>query len=328
MNLSLANSRRGWVRAGLVVAAACSLAGCEQENPQRIQGYVEGEYVYVASPRSGALQELHVARGDRISAGALVFTLDQEPELAARNQARQQLAQARAAWEDAKKGKRPSEMESLEAQLAQAAATLKFSELELARLQRLRPSGAATDADLDRARAARDEDQARVVQLRAELETARLGARVDQVAAAEAEMHAREAALAQAEWNLAEKQQSAPQTSLVFDTLYREGEWVAAGRPVAALLPPENVKVRAFVPEARVAAIQMGDPVSVLLDGAPAPISGTVSFVSPQAEFTPPVIYSRESRQKLVFMIEIVFASEDAAKLHPGQPVDVELSAP
>jgi HlyD family secretion protein len=284
--------------------------------------------VYVASPRSGALQELHVARGDRISAGALVFTLDQEPELAARNQARQQLAQARAAWEDAKKGKRPSEMESLEAQLAQAAATLKFSELELARLQRLRPSGAATDADLDRARAARDEDQARVVQLRAELETARLGARIDQVAAAEAEMLARQAALVQAEWNLAEKQQSAPQTSLVFDTLYREGEWVAAGRPVAALLPPENVKVRAFVPEARVAAIQMGDPVSVLLDGAPAPISGTVSFVSPQAEFTPPVIYSRESRQKPVIMIEIMFASEEAAKLHPGQPVDVELSAP
>jgi HlyD family secretion protein len=61
----------------------------------------------------------------------------------------------------------------------------------------------------------------------------------------------------------------------------------------------------------------------VSLDGANAPVVGTVSFVSPEAEYTPPVIYSRESRSKLVFMIELRFEPDVAAKLHPGQPVDV-----
>jgi HlyD family secretion protein len=110
---------------------------------------------------------------------------------------------------------------------------------------------------------------------------------------------------------------------LVFDTLYREGEWVAAGRPVVMLLPPENIKVRAFVPETRIAAITTGAPVRVTVDGVSEAFAGRVSYISPRAEFTPPVIYSRESRAKLVFMIEAVFDPEVARKLHPGQPVDL-----
>ena len=110
---------------------------------------------------------------------------------------------------------------------------------------------------------------------------------------------------------------------MVFDTLYRAGEWVAAGRPVVAVLPPENIKVRAFVPEARVGTIHPGDAVKVSVDGIGEPFVGKVSFISPHAEYTPPVIYSQESRGKLVFMIEITFDPAAAARLHPGQPVDV-----
>src|SRR5208283_1505784 len=117
--------------------------------------------------------------------------------------------------------------------------------------------------------------------------------------------------------------QTAPKGGLVFDTLYRPGEWVAAGRPVVALLPPENVKVRAFVPETRVGAIHPGDPVRVTVDGMAEPFLGKVSFISPQSEYTPPVIYSEESRGKLVFMVEMVFDAATAGNLHPGQPVDV-----
>jgi HlyD family secretion protein len=122
---------------------------------------------------------------------------------------------------------------------------------------------------------------------------------------------------------LSQKSQTAPAAGLVFDTLYRPGEWVAAGRPVVALLPPENVKVRAFVAEARVGAIHPGDPVRVALDGVPRALPGKVSFISPQAEYTPPVIYSQESRGKLVFMVESVFDAAIAANLHLGQPVNV-----
>jgi len=114
---------------------------------------------------------------------------------------------------------------------------------------------------------------------------------------------------------------------LVFDTLYREGEWVPAGRPVVVLLPPENIKVRAFVSESRLGSLHPGDNAQVAVDGVQRRFSGKVSYISPRAEYTPPVIYSQESRDKLVFMVEVVFDPQAAADLNPGQPVDVQFGA-
>jgi len=313
-----------WCGGGALLVLG-NLAGCGAPGPERIQGYVEGEYVYVAAPLAGAVEALHVQRGAQVKAGDRLFALESTREQAAQREAKWRLAQARASLEDAMKGKRPSEIKALEAQIDDAEAALANSERELARLRKLRTSRAAADEEFDRARTRRDRDAERVTQMKADLTTARLGARADQIDAARAEVRAREAALARAEWELAEMRQAAPQAGVVFDTLYRKGEWVAAGRPVVALLPPEYVKVRAFLPEGRVAAIQHGAPARVTLDGAAGPFVGSVSFISPRAEFTPPVIYSRESRAKLVFMIEITFDRQTAAKLHPGQPVDVEL---
>jgi HlyD family secretion protein len=289
-----------------------------------VQGYVEGEYVYVSSPEAGTLRALSVQRGRRVRAGDPLFSLDDVPEKAARAQAAQQLAQAQATLEDLKKGKRPPEIQSAQAQLDQAQAALALAEQELARQEKLAtvPGGAARQ-DLDRARSTRDQDSRRVAQLQADLQTAQTGSRDDQIAAAAAAVRALQAALDRADWDLSQKSQAAPAAGLIFDTLYRPGEWVAAGRPVVALLPPENVKVRAFVAEASVGAIHLGDPVSITMDGVPQPQAGKVSFISPQAEYTPPVIYSEESRGKLVFMVEAVFDAAIAANLHPGQPVDV-----
>jgi HlyD family secretion protein len=133
--------------------------------------------------------------------------------------------------------------------------------------------------------------------------------------------------LAQTDWSFVQKRQSAPQSGLVYDTLYRQGEWVAAGKPVVALLPPQNIKVRAFIPETRIGSIHYGDQVRIAVDGVPDLFIGKVSYISPRAEYTPPVIYSKEMRDKLVFMIEAVFDPATAAKLHPGQPVDVQFES-
>lgn len=314
-----------WRRWAGILAVCGWLAGCSQPDPNRVQGYAEGEYVYVASPLGGALNSLRVQRGARVRAGDPLFALDDTPEKAARDEAERRLAQARANLADAQKGKRPSEIDSLEAQLKQARAAQSLSEKELARQEQLLQTKAVSLQDADRARSADDQNRQRVAQLSADLETARLGARSDQIAAAEAGARALEAALRQAEWNLAQKRQSAPQAGLVFDTLYREGEWVGAGRPVVALLPSANIKVRAFVPETRIGSLHMGDKVRVRVDGVREPLTGNISFISPRAEFTPPVIYSQESRRKLVFLIEAAFPPEAAEKLHPGQPVDVQL---
>jgi HlyD family secretion protein len=308
---------------GAAFILLAGVIGCSRPDTDRVQGYVEGEFVYMASPLAGTLETLYVQRGAQAGAGDQLFALESAPENAARDEADRRLAQGRANLEDIKKGKRPTEIEALEAQLRQAKAALILSERQLTREEDVARSNASARQDLDRARAARDQDRQRVAQLEAELETARLGGRADQIAAAAANVRALEASLAKAEWDLAQKRRSAPQAGLIFDTLFREGEWVAAGRPVVALLPPQNIKVRAFVAESRVGSIKVGDSVRVTVDGVKEPHAGKVSYISTKAEFTPPVIYSRENRSKLVFLIEAAFDAETAARLHPGQPVDV-----
>ena len=301
--------------------------GCERPPSNRVQGYVEGEYVYVASPYAGALASLSVRRGKQVSEGDPLFALDQVSEKAARDEAEKKLGQALANFEDAKKGRRPSEIESLKAQLKYAQATLRLSMQEVARQENLKSiPGAAVEMEVDRARAIRDQNQQRVAQLKADLHTGLLGARADQVMAAEAEVRAREAALTKAEWALAQKRQAAPKAGLVFDTLYREGEWVEAGRPVIVLLPPDHIKVRMFVSETKVGAIKLGDLVQITVDGVQGLIQGKVSYISPRAEYTPPVIYSQENRKKLVFLVEALFDQNAARNLHPGQPVDVRFN--
>jgi HlyD family secretion protein len=304
-----------------------SLTGCTRSDSGLLQGYVEGEFVYVASPLGGALESLRVQRGAWVKAGDPLFALDSAPERALRDDAAGRLLQARANLEDAKKGKRPSEIESLEEQLKQAQAALAYSEKELARQQNLIKSGATPLQEHERSYSRRDQDRHRVAQLQADLVTARLGSRSDQIAAAAATVEALVGTLAKAEWDLSQKSQAAPKDGLVFDTLYREGEWVGAARPVVVLLPPQNVKVRAFVPERQIGAIQPGERVQVFVDGVPKPFAGKVSYISPRAEYTPPVIYSQENRAKLVFMVEAVFDPEAAAKLHPGQPVDLRFGS-
>ena len=317
---------RGVFQSVVALLLLASIAACSKRDENLLQGYIEGDFVYVSSQYSGRLEKLAVQRGATVNAGDLLFALDDAPEKAARDEAERRRAQAAANLQDARKGRRPSELEALRAQIGQAQAALDLAQKEVLRQEKLiRTPGATTEQELDRARSVVRQNRERVIQLQAELETARLGSRTDQVSAAEAALRAQDAALVKAEWDLAQKRQAAPAAGVVFDALYRVGEWVAAGRPVVSLLPPLNVKLRVYVPEPWLSSIHVGDTVQVNADGA-TPVDAKVSFVSPRAEFTPPVIYSRENRSKFVFLIEARFDPRVAAKLHPGQPVDVRFN--
>jgi len=312
-----------WLGGALVaLAAAMGLGG--DGGALIVQGYVEGEYIYVAAPVAGRLEALHVARGAQVAAGAALFQLDRSSEQPARDDAAARLARAEANLANLKKGRRPSEIQSLEAQLAQANAMLELSEVALQRREQLVETRAVSREAVDEARATHDRNKARIAELQAELETARLGARADEIEAAGAEVTAARAQLAQAEWRLDELSQAAPQAGLVVDTLYWPGEWVAAGAPVVSMLPPENVKVRFFVPEPRLGAIEVGDEVQVHCDACAPDLTAVISYISPDAEYTPPVIYSREMRAKLVYLVEA--QPRQPAALRPGQPVDVTLA--
>jgi HlyD family secretion protein len=314
--------RGGWIWAFPLLLTLVA-AGCTPQTPGGYQGYVEGEFVYLASPLTGTLANLAVSRGADVKTGQLLFELEHEAEAAAAREAEERLAQAKARLDNLTKGRRPIELAALEAQLERAKANLRLSELELERRQKLNEGKVISPAELDVAQSRREADQAQVAALTAELETAHLGARVDEVRAAEAEVQAMAATLAKARWALGQKTQRAPTNAWVHDTLYRQGELVAAGNPVVTLLPPEHLKVRFFVPQGELATLNVGQRVSVSWDGAGAGYPATVNYIATQAEFTPPVIYSKETRAKLVFMVEAAFAPTDARNVRPGQPVDV-----
>ncbi len=315
-------ARAAWILAML------GIAGCSQPRQNAYQGYAEGEFVRVAVPFAGTLTKLGVARGGQVKTGDQLFVLEQENEAASRIEAEDRVKRSEAQLENLKKGRRVPELEAIEAQKAEAQAALRLAESQLKRQERLAASGFISKDALDQFRSAVARERARVAEYEAQLQTARLTARQDEIRAAEFDVAAARAALAQADWRLAQKSVAAPQDALVHDTLYVQGEWVPAGSPVVSLLPPQNIKVRFFVPERDLGRIRVGDKVLISCDGCPQTVTAPITYVSPQAEYTPPVIYSTETRAKLVFLVEARPAAAEATLLKPGQPVDVKPQNP
>jgi HlyD family secretion protein len=301
------------------------LSSCAPTEQEWHQGYVEGEFVHVSAPFGGQLQRLAVRRGEVVPLGAPLFLLESEREAAAVREAEFEFSQTRERLADLEKGLRPTELEAIRARLNQAGTGLELSRKEFERRQELFEQELISREQLDQARTAYEQDRARVRELQAELETARLGGREDAVRAARSQVEAAQARLAQARWVLEQKTQSAPESGLVFDTLFEEGEYVPAARPVVSLLPQGRIVLRFFVPEPLAGTLAPGDEVLVDFDGAETALLATVTFISPQAEYSPPVIFSRETRAKLVFLVEARPSPENAPRFRPGQPISVRL---
>jgi HlyD family secretion protein len=312
------------------ISAAAALTACDRNDTNRgnvatYQGYVEGEFVYMSSSQAGALTQLWVRRGQAVAADAPLFALESVDEAAGLQQATHQLAAARAQLADLQTGKRPPEVDVTKAQLAQAVAQARMAALQLARDEAQFRAGGIARQQLENSRTSAATTAAQVRELQNQLAVARLPSRAKQIRAQAEQVAATQAALARAQWLLDQKRVAAPRAGLVYDTLYRVGEWVQAGNPVVELLPPQNVKVRFFVPETAVGSLTVGHGVVIRCDGCLTDVPATITFISNAAEYTPPVIYSNESRSKLVFMIEAHASDADAQKLHPGQPVAVSV---
>jgi HlyD family secretion protein len=237
------------------------------------------------------------------------------------------LTQAQAQMTNLSTGKRPPEIEAIEAQLKDAEARRKLSAEQLVRQEALVAKGFVSAESLDEARTQLARDEAGISQMQAQLATAHLPGRTDERAAARAQVLASQAAVEQSTIRLEQKSQRSPVSGQVQDIFYRNGEWVAPGQAVVSILPAENIKVRFFVPEPSLGALRTGQTVGIHCDGCPAPLPATIRFISPAAEFTPPVLFSEKNRHRLVYLVEAWPQPKDAARLHPGQPVDVSLNA-
>jgi len=291
--------------------------------PPFATGYVEGEYTLVAPVEIAQIKTLHVRRGDRLAAGAVLAEMERQSVEIALAEANANLAEARSQLADLLEGARPEEIEVIQANLASARLQAEEAERVLERDAKLSARGVVTDAQLDDTETAAEVAKARVAQITAELAVARPPARPQAIARAEAAIAAAEAARDMVRWRLDQTSLSLPEPVTVVDIIRHEGEIAGPSAPVMSVLPDGAVKLRLYVPENSFRAIAVGDLLQVGCDGCAADTTARISYISDEPEFTPPVIYSLESRQKLVYLIE---ARPDGAHfLKPGQIVDVAL---
>lgn len=270
----------------IIFSLALLTAACERAESELLQGYGEAHYIYLASQETGVLGEVFVREGDAVEAGAPVFTLDPD----------------RLAFNVENAGARGAAAAQA-VHTAQAQATL--AEANFRRGAELFARGFYPRARLDSDRAARDAAIAQLTQARREASAA-------------------SASTGLARQRLRDLDGAAPAAGVIERIYHRPGEVVAAGQPIAALLTPANMKVRFFAPERVLSRLPVGARIMVSCDGCGEPAPATVSFVAQEPQFTPPVIYSLDQREKLVFLVE---ARLDApGPVRPGMPVDIRLA--
>lgn len=286
-------------------------------------GYVEGEYIQIASVSTARILGLSVASGDRVTGGATLVTLETRDAELALAQAAATLSKAESQLANLRQGKRAEEISAIEAALASARAQADEARRNADRVIGLAGRGVATESQRDDSATAAEVAKARVAEIEANLSVARLPARPDEIAAAEAALREATAARDHARWLLDQRVLTAPATGIVTDIVHRPGEIAVAGQPVLSLLPDGAVKLKLYLPESAVALVSPGDRLALSCDNCPAGLTATVSYIADGPEFTPPVIYSVGSRQKLVYLVEAKPA--EGTTLKPGQIVDVDL---
>lgn len=293
--------------------------------PVQFHGWVEADLLFMGADEPGRLTALGVKEGDTVHAGAQLFQLQTDIQDAELHQARAALEEAKARLAQAQAARqRPEEISVLRAQEARAQAALEQSKPELERTRTLIERNIAAQARLDQAKAAYERDKAQLMEIRRQIEVAGLKARAEDIEAAEGVVHQAQARLTSAETRRAQRNVAAPADGVIQEIYFRVGEIVPSGRPVLSLLPPGNLKLRFFVPQAELPRIALGDTVRVQCDGCADGIGAKVTFLARQAEFTPPVIFSSEERAKLVFKVEAV--PQRPELLRVGQPVSIAMA--
>jgi len=313
----------------LALAAACAAGWWfflrpGPPGPVEWQGYAEADFVKVGPTQQGLVTAVRVERGDRVVKGAPLFDQDDTADRDAVDQTARLLQQAKDQLANLQNPAKPTEIAVAEANLRDARAAREKVLADLQRNLTLLKSGAATAQTVDEERADLASAEAKIAADEAALEQAKapLG-RPGEITAQTSAVDAAEAALAMARWRLDQRSVVSPVAGVVADVLARAGETLEAGAPVVSLLPPENIFVRFFVPEPSLAHVHVGDAVDLSCDHCPADLTGVVSFIAPQAEYTPPFIYSETTRAKFVFLAEARPKPDQATAFNPGQPVTV-----
>lgn len=308
----------------LKVSVLIFLVSCQkQQDNGIINGYVEEEIRLVAAPQSGWMIQMELKEGDKIESDDFLFALDNELQLAQLQFAKNNLKAAQAKVKDLQKGIRAEELLTIKSQLKEASEKLDLARKELQRTQALFDKGLLDDAQLDAAKTNVEVAKAQSESVRSTIKSSQLGARADQILQAEALAEANRAQLDAETYNLSQREVYSRIKGTIKEVFYHQGEFVQQSAPVMSVHVPHLDKVRFYIAQSELTKIKTGQAIQVMADGLSQPETATISYISETAEFTPPVIYSKESRQKLVFLIEARLP--DNSSLHAGMPVDIQL---
>ena len=287
-------------------------------------GYVEGDYVLVAPIETAQIAAIPVKRGDHITFDQTVAILERRDTEIAVAQAQATIAQAQSQLANLTRGARPEQIATLEATIAAAQFSAQEAQRDMERQQKLLEKGTMSNSRFDQAHTSFDVAKAKVEELKANLAYVRLPAREDEIAAAQATVKQAKAALEAAQWRLKKRTLKTSQPGIVVDVIRNLGEVAGPQAPILQILPEGGTKLRLYIPEKSLAAIKIGTRLNVECDACAGGDIARVSYISDGPEFTPPVIYSLQNRQKLVYLIEAKLETNSALK--PGQIVSVQLS--
>ena len=303
------------------VFAVLMALGLAQPDSTAWNGYLEADYVYIAPLTAGRITRVHADQGDHVAAFAVLVEMDTEAQTAALAAAKAGVAQAQANLDNLETGSRAAEIAVIAASLRRAEADRDLAQGNLDRTQVLTDKGTASSVLLQQMQSQLAVAQAQVDQLQAQLEVAKLPARAAQRTAAEAALEVARFQALSAQVALRDRSLMAPITGVIDQRFFNPGEVAGAGVPILSLYDPDKLKVIFFVPEARRALLALGKVMAVTCDTCPANLQATVTRIAPEPQFTPPILYSRDERGRLVFRAEALMAETRA--LSPGQPVSL-----
>lgn len=316
---------------------AFSLIGCDQIShvfdTKKISathstvGYIEGDYRYLVAPRSGWLKSVTVNLGDTLHRGQLAFNYRSDAEQFAVNQADAQLQSQIAQSQNLTTGARPEEIASLQAQFKAAQAQLLLAKQTLERYQMLQRSDAVAQVQVDEMVTQVRTAQAAVDSIQAQIRAANLPARQQTQNASIATSKAAKAALEKAQYDLSQLNVNSELAGEVIQVYYHTGEYVTQGQPIVQILPHANRKVIFYVPQDKLSTLRVGQVLNLQGIGSQQSLSNaSIRYISPQASYTPPVIYSNENADKLTFRVEgVLNTADNMPNLQVGQPVQVIL---
>ncbi|PIP79718.1 MAG: integrase [Gammaproteobacteria bacterium CG22_combo_CG10-13_8_21_14_all_40_8] len=311
-------------RIALLMLTSLSLFGCKPPEQLEIYtGYIEAEYLYIAPPSSGWLVQQSLQQGQKIHQGDLLFKLDDDQQQLQLNEAKLQLEQSNSKLDDMTQGARPQEIAVIENQIKEAQAQLKFSALEKERFIKTADKQLSTLSQRDQAISHYEVAKARLAELENQLHLAKLSAREHQLLAQGSAVKAAESNVAIKQWAIDQRSVFSQQDGIIDQVFYRKGEFVQQATPVISLLLDESLKVKFYLPQSKLSQIKLSHTVNIHSDGIPNLVQAKISHIAKDAEFTPPVLFSQNTRNKLVFLVEAKLPP--STRLNPGQPVDVSL---